>query len=136
MDNHTFGKPGDPSEFDKLTGLYTREAFCKYADEKIKNNPDVRFNVVISDFVNFKHFNERYGTEAGDLLLKRTGEMLQRIDPACLRPDLSPLFPDGKPMRRVHTCSSCLPPFGLMASALCRSKDKTITEFDNIIPCP
>ena len=71
----------DPLEIDKLTGLYTREAFLKYADEKIKNNPGVRFNIVISDFVNFKHFNERYGTEAGDLLLKRTGEMLQLIDP-------------------------------------------------------
>ena len=29
----------DPLEIDKLTGLYTREAFLKYADEKIKNNP-------------------------------------------------------------------------------------------------
>jgi len=69
------------SEFDALTGLYNREAFCKHAREVIINNPDVKYDIVISDFINFKHFNERYGVEAGDFLLIKTGEMLSHSSP-------------------------------------------------------
>lgn len=63
-------------EYDKLTGLYTREAFCYHAEQRVKNNPEQKFDIVLSDFINFKHFNSRYGTEAGDWLLLKTGEML------------------------------------------------------------
>lgn len=63
-------------EYDKLTGLYTREAFCYHAEQLVKNNPEQKFDIVLSDFINFKHFNSRYGTETGDLLLIKTGEML------------------------------------------------------------
>lgn len=63
-------------EYDKLTGLYTREAFCYHAEQLVKNNPEQKFDIVLSDFINFKHFNSRYGTEAGDFLLIKTGEML------------------------------------------------------------
>lgn len=64
------------TKYDSLTGVYTREAFCLYAEELVRNNPDKSFDIVLSDFVNFKHFNERYGTKAGDYLLIKTGEML------------------------------------------------------------
>lgn len=74
-------KQGKKSEYDSLTGVYTREAFCFHAEQLLKKNPDVVYNIVMSDFVNFKHFNARYGSEAGDLLLKRTGEMLTFFDP-------------------------------------------------------
>lgn len=56
-------------EYDKLTGLYTREAFCYHAEQRVKNNPEQKFDIVLSDLINFKHFNSRYGTEAGDLPL-------------------------------------------------------------------
>lgn len=63
-------------EIDSLTGLYNREAFCKHAEQCLRDNPGVSFDIVLSDFVNFKHFNERYGIEAGDRLLIKTAQML------------------------------------------------------------
>lgn len=72
------------TEIDALTGLYTREAFCYHVGEIIKNNPGKSYAIVISDFVNFKHFNERYGIEAGDLLLIRTGQMLKNSYPGVI----------------------------------------------------
>lgn len=73
------------NEYDKLTGLYTREAFCYHAEQLVKNNPEQKFDIVLSDFINFKHFNSRYGTEAGDLLLLKTGEMLSMAGTVCGR---------------------------------------------------
>lgn len=72
------------TEFDRLTGLYTREAFCRHAEELVQNNPGIKYDIVLSDFVNFKHFNERYGTEVGDLLLIKTGEMLSSTAPGTI----------------------------------------------------
>lgn len=69
------------NEIDSLTGLYTRKAFCHHAEEAIRNNPDVVFDIVISDFINFNHFNARYGTEKGDELLAKTGAMLAASAP-------------------------------------------------------
>lgn len=64
------------NERDRLTGVYSREAFCARAEQLLQENPDIRYDIVISDFMNFKYYNARYGSEAGDLLLRKTGEVL------------------------------------------------------------
>ena len=69
---------------DALTGVYTRDAFLVLADEMLQNNPDKQFDIVLSDFVGFKYFNERYGAKTGDLLLVRTGNMLSVMAPDVL----------------------------------------------------
>lgn len=68
-------------EYDSLTGVLTRASFCRRAEEYIRNNSELQFDIVLSDFVNFKHFNERYGIEKGDLLLAKAGEMLRSMGP-------------------------------------------------------
>jgi len=65
-------------EKDSLTGVYTRESFLALADEMLRQNPEKQYDIVLSDFVGFKYFNERYGSQTGDLLLIRTGQMLSR----------------------------------------------------------
>lgn len=60
----------DAIEFDELTGLYTRQAFLYHAKELLASNPDVSYEVVISDIENFRLINATYGVEKGDALLK------------------------------------------------------------------
>lgn len=64
---------------DPLTGVYTRASFLALADEMIRQHPEKQYDIVLSDFVGFKYFNERYGIPMGDLLLIRTGSMLSTM---------------------------------------------------------
>lgn len=64
------------SEIDDLTGLYTRQVFFFKAEELLRNNPDEKFDIVISDIVDFKEINENYGVEAGDAILRWVGHFL------------------------------------------------------------
>ena len=62
----------DTAEKDHLTGVNNRRTFDKYLDEiykesKINNEP---FFVVFFDIDHFKRFNDTYGHEAGDKVLK------------------------------------------------------------------
>jgi len=68
-------------ERDRLTGVYTRSTFLELAQQLIESSPGKQFDIVLSDFVGFKYFNQRFGTEAGDLLLKKTGEMICTMAP-------------------------------------------------------
>lgn len=61
-------------ERDALTGLYTKEFFLRYAEQAIRNNPDRKFAVVVTDIRGLRIYNERYGLEAGDQLIRRTAE--------------------------------------------------------------
>ena len=56
-------------EKDSLTGLYTREFFIRYAQEKIDCNPDKKYCIVCSDIENFKVINDKYGLKTGDDIL-------------------------------------------------------------------
>ena len=60
----------DAIEYDELTGLYTKQAFFYRAQLLLNANPDIPYQVVISDFENFKLINMSYGIEKGDELLK------------------------------------------------------------------
>jgi len=57
------------AEHDELTDLYTKQAFMIKAEQILKNNPHVSFDVMISDIENFKLINLLYGQEKGDEVL-------------------------------------------------------------------
>lgn len=57
-------------EKDNLTGLYSKEGFCHKMDEVLKNRPDILFDVIALDIEHFKLFNDTYGVDEGDQLLK------------------------------------------------------------------
>lgn len=57
-------------ELDELTGLYTKQAFYYHARVLLDTNPDVPYEVIISDIENFRLINAAYGRNQGDALLK------------------------------------------------------------------
>ena len=57
-------------EFDDLTGIYTKQAFFYHARTMLDENPNVSFEVVISDIENFRLINATYGPNMGNELLK------------------------------------------------------------------
>ena len=67
---------GKKAERDDLTGLYTRKAFLQKAEQLLKDNPDVQYDLMISDIVDFKEINEQYGPATGDDILRWAGSML------------------------------------------------------------
>jgi len=66
------------TEIDDVTGLLTRQAFFRKAEDLLNSNPDVQFDIVISDIVDFKKVNETYGVEVADSILRWTGKFLSR----------------------------------------------------------
>ena len=66
---------------DALTGLYTREYLYECIRKKIRDNPDVLYDVVFVDVKEFKIVNDIFGTEFGDLVLKRIAESIREDVP-------------------------------------------------------
>lgn len=52
-----------------MTGLYNLRAFQYKADEVMRENPELRFAVIVMDLANFKSVNVFCGRDAGDGLL-------------------------------------------------------------------
>lgn len=57
-------------EKDRLTGLYSREFFYRHAEEMLAKNPDVQYDILVSNIEHFKMINSKYGVKVGDELLK------------------------------------------------------------------
>lgn len=79
----------DEMEHDQLTGLYNKEAFSRYVTARLESDPDTAYMLVATDIERFKLVNDSFGTEAGDELLRYTGEQLRRqvdmVDGICCR---------------------------------------------------
>lgn len=57
-------------QYDRLTRLYSKEFFFQQAQEILDRNPEKEYNIVCSNIVNFKLYNDTFGIPAGDRLLK------------------------------------------------------------------
>lgn len=64
------------NDIDDLTGLYTRQAFFRKAEELIKSHPDYDYDIVMSDIADFKNINETYGITVADEILSWVGKYL------------------------------------------------------------
>ena len=58
-------------QYDRLTRLYSKEFFFQKAQETLLRNPDKEYNIVCSNIVNFKLYNDTFGIPAGDQLLRK-----------------------------------------------------------------
>ncbi|MGN0812245.1 MAG: EAL domain-containing protein [Candidatus Coproplasma sp.] len=65
--------------YDRLTGIYTKEYFFQKVQERLQENPDKDYCIVCSNIDNFKLFNDVYGVEAGDELLKETAVLMRKM---------------------------------------------------------
>lgn len=61
--------------YDRLTGLYSKEFFYQRVRNILSQNTEKKYDIVCSDIVNFKLFNDIYGVPAGDRLLKGIAEL-------------------------------------------------------------
>ena len=56
-------------QYDKLTGLYTKEFFYRKVRECLNENPDKEYTLLCSNLESFKLYNDTFGREAGNQLL-------------------------------------------------------------------
>lgn len=66
-------------QFDRLTGLYSREFFYQRVKEIIKQYPEQKYDIICSDIENFKLINDVFGTLTGDQLLCGIAQLYRRI---------------------------------------------------------
>lgn len=64
-------------EIDELTGLYNKQAFYCYAEELLKAEADVAYDLIIADIDNFKMVNNIYGPNMGDDVLAYLGRAVK-----------------------------------------------------------
>ena len=66
-------------QYDRLTGLYSKEFFYQKVREQLLENPEEAYCIVCSNIENFKLVNDVFGTQEGDRLLKEVAEIAQII---------------------------------------------------------
>ena len=64
-------------QYDRLTGLYSKEFFFQKVKEMLMQNPDTTYDIVCSDVENFKLINDVFGVSTGDRLLRGIGKMYE-----------------------------------------------------------
>lgn len=64
-------------KYDRLTGMYSKEFFYQKVREILDANPDKDYTIVCSNIENFKLYNDTFGREAGDRLLKESAKGMQ-----------------------------------------------------------
>ncbi|MBL7155686.1 MAG: sensor domain-containing diguanylate cyclase [Candidatus Omnitrophica bacterium] len=76
-----YKKVEDLAIHDSLTGLYVHKYFTERLNDEIKrslrNNRD--FSLIMCDLDNFKDYNDKYGHNAGDLVLKHVSSILKSL---------------------------------------------------------
>lgn len=65
------------SKYDRLTGMLNLTYFTTSAEQHVNDHPNKQFVLLYTDFTNFKFFNETYGYNAGNNLLKEYGQFLK-----------------------------------------------------------
>ena len=66
-------------KYDRLTGLYSKEFFYQKVHERLLEDPEQDYCIVCSNIENFKLFNDTFGAQEGDRLLKEAAAIAQRM---------------------------------------------------------
>ena len=66
-------------QYDQLTGLYSKEFFYQKARERLDSNPNCDYTIICTNIENFKLYNDAFGREAGDRLLREGAGILREL---------------------------------------------------------
>ena len=66
-------------QYDRLTGLYSKEFFYEKVKERLHKEPEKDFTIVSSNIENFKLYNDNLGVSAGDNLLRNIARLIQKV---------------------------------------------------------
>lgn len=66
-------------QYDRLTGLYSKEFFCQKIRERLLENPEQEYSIICSNIENFKLFNDIFGFQEGDRLLKEVASIARNM---------------------------------------------------------
>ena len=66
-------------EFDEMTGLYNKNAFQHHARLLLDQNEVTDFDMIMVNIEDFGYYNERYGEQDGNELLKYVGHEIRRF---------------------------------------------------------
>ncbi len=75
-------------QYDHLTGLYNKNYFYQFAGQIMNENPEIVYDVICADIDNFKLYNDNFGIQKGDHLLKNIGDLFRKNEKklvACAR---------------------------------------------------
>ena len=62
----------------RLSGLMTEKAFYRAVQSTLRKNADREYVIIRLDIEHFKLYNDRFGSDAGDTVLIKTGEFLRK----------------------------------------------------------
>ena len=65
--------------YDRLTNLYNKKAFCRRVNEVLAQYPDTEFEIMRFNIARFKVINDLFGEETGDKLLRYVSQFLTSI---------------------------------------------------------
>lgn len=68
----------DVLEKDSMTGLYTKQVFCRKFYELKQQNPEKKYDIIAIDIMNLKLVNDTYGFMEGTRLIQHMGESIKR----------------------------------------------------------
>ena len=63
---------------DRLTGLYTKEYFYRKVRKRLDEYPEREFSLLCCNIENFRLYNDTFGREAGDRLLKEAARIFRK----------------------------------------------------------
>ncbi|VYU72722.1 Cyclic di-GMP phosphodiesterase Gmr [Eubacterium limosum] len=63
-------------EKDELTGVYSKEFFYKKAEKKLRENGNLKYDIVCMDIERFKLVNDLFSMQSGDELLKHIANVV------------------------------------------------------------
>lgn len=66
-------------QYDRLTGLFSKEFFYQKARERLDSNPNCDYTIICTNIENFKLYNDAFGREAGDRLLQKGADVLREF---------------------------------------------------------
>lgn len=64
---------------DPLTGVYSQAYFFQTVQKELREHLDTEYVLIVSDIYGFKFYNELFGRETGDSVLKREAALLRSV---------------------------------------------------------